>query len=62
MSGSIIGSSPEKMTNSSPHRLRMSLTMFIESVDSLTPTMFGISARRAIVSASIVTAVLPGML
>ncbi len=36
--------------------------MFIDSVDSLTPTMFGISARRAIVSALMVTLVRPGML
>ena len=39
-----------------------SLTMFIERVESLTPTMLGISARRAMVSAEIVTAVRPGML
>jgi hypothetical protein len=36
--------------------------MFIERVESLTPTMLGISARRAMVSAEIVTPVRPGML
>jgi hypothetical protein len=40
----------------------MSLTMFMERVDSFTPTMLGRSARRAMVSAETVTAVRPGML
>src|SRR5215208_3036309 len=60
--GSVIGSSPERTSNSSPQRLITSLIMFIERVESLTPTMLGISARRAIVSAEIATPVRPGML
>ncbi len=49
--GSVTGSSPERTSNSSPQRLITSLAMFIESVASFVPTMFGISARRAVVSA-----------
>src|SRR5215207_10132720 len=55
--GSVIGSSPERMANLSSQRLFMSLTMFIESVDSLTPTMLGSSARRS--SSSVMAGVSP---